>query len=67
MYISHVTDYDDMTDDYNNTLSLSNNCTDKENIIDIIIPTLLFTIPCGLSFLCILSLMVYTLIKNLKK
>ena len=28
----NVTDYDIMTDDYNNTLSLKNNCTNNENI-----------------------------------
>ena len=61
MYITNVIDYDEMTDDYNNTLS--SNCTKSENNIDIIIPTLLLTIPCGLSFLCLLSLMIYTLIK----
>ena len=38
------------------------NCTNNENNIDIVIPTLLLTKPCGLSFLC---LMVYTLIKPL--
>ena len=27
------TDYDNMTNDYNNTLSLNNNCTDNENNI----------------------------------
>ena len=43
--------------DYDNSSSLSN-CTNNENNIDIIIPTLIFTIPCGLSFLCLLSLMV---------
>ena len=53
MYITNI------TDDYND-----NNCTNKENIIDMIIPTLLFKIPCGLSFLCLLSFMVYTLIKQ---
>ena len=52
------------TDDYNDTLSLNNNCTNNENN-DIIIPALLFTIPCGLSFLCLISLMVYTLVKPL--
>ena len=51
------------TDDYNDTLSIDNNCTNIENIIDIIIPSLIFTIPWGLSFLCIMSLIVYTLIK----
>ena len=66
MYISNVTDYDNMNDDYSNTFSLNNNCTDKEDNIDISVPTFLFTIPCGLSlFLCLLSLMVYTLIKPL--
>ena len=65
MYISKVSDYDNMTDDYNNTLSLNNLCTDNENNIDIITPTLLFTIPCGLSFLCLMSLTVYTLVEPL--
>ena len=49
-----------MTDDYSN-----NNCTISEDNIDIIIPSLLLTIPRGLSFLCLMSLMVYTLIKPL--
>ena len=35
----NVTEYDDMTDDYNDSLSIKNNCTDKEINIDIIIPT----------------------------
>ena len=57
MYITNT------TDEYNDTLSLNNNCTDNENNIDIIIPALLFTIPCGLSFFCLISLIVYTLVK----
>ena len=70
MYITNITssnysDYDNMTDDYNDTLSINNNCTDNENNIDLIIPALLFTIPCGLSFLCLIYLIVYTLIKPL--
>ena len=65
MYVMNVTDYDKMTDDYNNSLSTNNNCIINENNIDIIIPTLLLTIPCGLSFLCLMSLMVYTIIKPL--
>ena len=52
---SNYTDYD------NKTLS---NCTNNETNFDINIPTLLLTIPCGLSFSCLLSLMVYTLIKS---
>ena len=55
MYITNV------TDDYDNSILC--NCTNNENNIDIFIPALLFTIPCGLSFLCLISLMVYTLIK----
>ena len=60
MYITNV------TDDYNDTLAIKYNCTnnDNDNNIEIIIP--LFTIiPCGLSLICLLSLMVYTLIKPL--
>ena len=59
MYVTKI------TDDYNDTLSIDNNCTDNENNIDIIIPALLFTTPSGLSFLCLISLMVHTLIKHL--
>ena len=58
----NVTDLDNITD-YDDTMPC--NCTDSENDIEIIIPTLLFTIPCGLSFLCLMSLIVYTLIKPL--
>ena len=65
MYITNDTDYDNMTDDYNDSLSRNNNCTLNENHIDINIPALLLTIPCGLSFVCLLSLMVYTLFKPL--
>ena len=54
MNITNITEYDNTTD--------TNNCN-----IDIIIPALLFTIPCGLSFLCLMSLMVYTLVKPLFK
>ena len=60
----NVTDYDNMTDDYFNTLSLSNNCTKNENNIQIIIP-LITIIPCGMSLISLISLMVYTLIKPL--
>ena len=41
------------------------NITEYDNTTDTIIPALLFTIPCGLSFICLMSLMVYTLIKPL--
>ena len=59
MNITNITDdYDNITE-YDNTTD-TNNCN-----IDIIIPALLFTIPCGLSFICLISLMIYTLIKPL--
>ena len=62
MYITNITtDYDNIT---SNNMTLSN-CTNNENNFDIIIPTILLTIPCDLSFLCLMSLMVYTLIKHL--
>ena len=67
MNIINVTDLDNITD-YNNITSTNTSiyiCTDSENDIDIIIPALLFTIPCGISFLCLISLMVYTLVKPL--
>ena len=66
MNISNITD---TIDDYNNITDYDDtsscNCTDSENDIDIIIPALLFTIPFGLSFLCLMSLIVYTLNKPL--
>ena len=65
MYVMNVTDYDNMTDDYNDSLSINDNCTINEKNIDIVIPSLLLTIPSGLSFSCLLSLMVYTLIELL--
>ena len=53
-----------ITNDYDN-ITENDNTTDT-NIcnIDIIIP-LITLIPCGLSYLCSISLMVYTLIKPL--
>ena len=61
----NVTDYHFVTDDYNDILSINNIYTLNENNMDIILPTLILTIPCGLSFLCLMSLMIYTLIKPL--
>ena len=63
----NATDYDKMTDDYNDSLSINNNCTINENNIEIILLTLLLTIPCGLSFLGLMSFMIYTLLKPLPK
>ena len=72
MYVVNVIDdYNNITIDNctdilngydNNTISI---CTNNESDTDKIIPSLLLTIPCGLSFLCMLSLMVYTSIKPL--
>ena len=59
MNISNITD---TIDDYNNTLT--SNCTDNDNNIEIVIP-LITIIPCGLSLVCLIPFMVYTLIKPL--
>ena len=53
------------TDDYNDSLSKNNNCANNEINTDKTVPTLLLTIPFGLSFLCLMSLMVYTINKHL--
>ena len=58
MYIANI------TDDYNDTISINNNCTNSENNIEIII-TFITIIPCALSPICLISLMIYTLIKAL--
>ncbi len=59
MYIRNI------TDDYNDTLSVKNNCTNNENSnIEIVIP-LLTIIPCGMSLICLIPLIVCTLIKPL--
>ena len=69
MYISNITiNYDNNTSSSstdNNNMTLSK-CTNNENNTDIIIPTILLTMPCGPSFLCLMSLMVYTIMKPLK-
>ena len=57
MYITNI------TDDYNDTLPINNNCTNNENNIEIIIP-LFAIIPCGMLVICLISLLVYTLIKH---
>ena len=62
MDITNITDdYDNITDSDNMKLC---NCTNNDTNIEIIIP-LITIIPCVLSFLCLISLMVYTLIKPL--
>ena len=58
MYITNI------TDEYNDILSINNNCTNNENNIEIIMS--LFTlIPLGMSLICLISLMVYTIVKPL--
>ena len=61
----NVTDHDNMTDEYNDSLSKNNSFTNNENDFDLFLPTLLLTIPCGLSFLCLVTLLVNTIIKLL--
>ena len=58
MYITNI------TDDYNDTLSINNNCTNNDNSIEIMIP-IITIVPCGMSLICLTSLMVYTLVKPL--
>ena len=55
MNITNVTDYDEMTGDYNDRLSINNNYTNNDNNIKIIIPLITIN-PCGLSFLCLIFL-----------
>ena len=60
MYITNITEYDNMTVDYNNCTNNDDNDNNIETIIS------LFTIiPCAMSFICLIFLMVYTLIKPL--
>ena len=72
MHVTNITDeygkitssnYTKILNDYDN-MTLSN-CTNNERKINIIVPGLLFTIPCGLSFLCVLSFKVYIIINPL--
>ena len=58
MYITNFTDTND-------TNILDDDKKDCD--LDIIIPVILFSIPFGLQFLCIISIMVYTLVKPLIK
>ena len=65
MYITIIIKFDNMIDDYNDTKSININCTNNENSIEMILP--LFTIiPCGKSLICLISFMVYALMKPLK-
>ena len=57
MYITNISDYDTMTYAYN-----KNNCTNSVNNFEIILP-LFIIIPCGKSLICLISLVVYTLVK----
>ena len=67
MYATSITDYDNTTDydNFTNDYNITDKCTINKNNSDRNIPTLLLTIPCGLSFLGLISLMIYTLIKPL--
>ena len=50
MYITNI------SDDYNDTLSINSNCTNNDNNIEIIIP-LITIIPCAMSLTYLISLM----------
>ena len=57
MYVLNIT--------YENDKSTFDACTDNEENFAILLPTLPLTFPCGLSFLCLMSLMIYTFMKPL--
>ena len=63
MYIANVTDHDNITDSDNITLCKCTNNENNDTNIEIIKP-LITIIPCGMSFICLISLMVYTLINK---
>ena len=56
-------EYDNSTD-LNSANNFIDNCTDNDTNIVIITPTLLLTIPRGLSCLFLMSFMVYTISKS---
>ena len=64
MYVTNLFDDYDKNFDHE---SITNNCTNNESTIDILTPSSFLTIPCGLSSLRSMSLMVYTIIKPLLK
>ena len=65
MNIINVTDYDDITDFDTTICNCTNNGDNDTNTnIEIVIP-IITIIPCVTSFICLLSLMIYTLIKPL--
>ena len=57
MYIANVTDH------YNDNLSINKNCTNNDNSNIEIVTPLITIVPCGMSLICLISRMVYTLIK----
>ena len=56
MYTTNVTDYD------NSSWCNCTNNDNNDNNIEIVI-SLITIIPCGMSLICLISVMVYTLIK----
>ena len=64
MYIANI------TDDYNDTITINNNCTNNDNNIVLEITpllTLITIVPCGVSLKCLISFMAYTLTKTFFK
>ena len=64
MNITNVTEYDNIPDSDIMTLCICTNNDNNNTNIEIIIP-LITIIPCGMSLICLTSLMVYTLVKPL--
>ena len=67
MYLTNIAnDYDNITSsNYTNYDNMTlTNYTNSGNNIEILIP-LITTIPCGMSFICLISLVAYTLVKSL--
>ena len=53
-----------ITEEYNDIISKNINCTKDDKNIEIILP-LITIIPCGMSLISLISLMVYILFKHL--
>ena len=67
MYITNFTNgYDNITSSnytHFDNMTLTN-CTNNENNIEIVIP-IITIIPCRMSLICLISLMIYILVKPL--
>ena len=64
MYLTNVTDYDNITDSDNMSLCICTNNDNNDTNSEIVLPVITI-ITCAMSLICSKSLMVYTLIKPL--